>query len=199
MSKLKCLMAVRTLGLAGFLAVLAGCASTANQRDPRTLPPVNAKAPAPFTAEMIRDATPEGRTYVMEVLGEGISQRVHVRFSDVSESGATTHVTPLGEDGKPAGETARERTTWNKMESHSTFPADQTTITEAKITVPAGTFRCWVYRVTDPKHDATLTMWFAVDVPGPPIKHDVVTGAGERLTTTIVAIDPPEQQADQAK
>lgn len=60
---------------------------------------------------------------------------------------------------------------WTDLQSHASFPAEQTEIRTAAITTPAGTFECWVYEVSDKKKNPSgiQRYWFAKKLPGPPV------------------------------
>jgi len=134
-------------------------------------------APTPFSAEQIRDATQDGRRYTfdMSVRGKRTGQRI-MTFSNVSAQGATisSHNTDL--QGVTVGAVMSNTVTWEDLRKHAEYPRGGTTIVEAKVTVPAGSYDCKQYTVVtvDKNGAETVTLaWFATKLPGAPVKMDI--------------------------
>lgn len=139
-------------------------------------------APTPFTAAEIRAGCPEGRVSVVRH-PDGL---VAIRFAEGDEEGAWIEDTPVDEEGRPAGEVERERSTWLELQEHAAFPAEHTTIDRVELLGPLDQRRCLRYRVR--RGDATLLFWFAVDLPGMPIRVDRCEGGVTRTTLEVVAV-----------
>jgi len=67
-------------------------------------------------------------------------------------------------DGRPVGEPTRRRSTWLDLQRHASDPAEGTTVDEVALTLPFGTFECWLCRVEAPGSE--LRFWFAKELPG---------------------------------
>lgn len=146
---------------------------------PEPEPP--AHAPVPFSADAIRAATKPGRTYVFLVEeGDGPQKREKLEFVKVDEESTTMRLSEQDLFGRPRGEPKERVVSWDELVGHATYPADATTITEEKVTVRAGTYDAKLYTV-DKTRDGERQVhrvWFAKQLPGPPIKQ-VVTVGGE--------------------
>ena len=137
-------------------------------------------APTPFDADAIRGATKDGRSYVFLVKDGGQPKgRRKMVFSEVTDEGAT--LTSSNQDlfGHPKGEPDVKKVTWNDLMAHATYPAEATTITEASVKVPAGSYDCKLYTVKESEdgQDQVTRAWFAKSLPGAPVKHEVERGS----------------------
>ncbi|MBX3270329.1 MAG: hypothetical protein KF729_08705 [Sandaracinaceae bacterium] len=130
-------------------------------------------AEVPFPAATIRDATPAGRTYVLQFREAGVVRYERWTFEEVDARGFTSTSTPVTETGEPAGPTERGEGTWEDLEAHAHFPADATEIRVATLALPLATFRCRLYTVTRPDDAGRVVvtrMWFADSLPGAPVR-----------------------------
>jgi hypothetical protein len=91
----------------------------------------------------------------------------HWEFTKVDATSATIHSITRDEAGTTlADETSTS--TWAELHDHAKFPAASTTFEDnVSLTVPAGTFTTRHYTVT--RDGAKSELWFAVDLPGPPV------------------------------
>jgi hypothetical protein len=137
--------------------------------------PKGAVYPAPFTAEQIRDATKNGRTYRYKVeVPDKPTKEYTVTFRNVDPSGAEVH----------SGAGTPKRLGWLALQQHAEFPKDKVTTHDEKLKTPAGKFECIVYKVTS-DNDEIWTYYFAKKLPGAPVffyceRH------GKRLRTTTL-------------
>ncbi|MFO0745071.1 MAG: hypothetical protein U1F43_05250 [Myxococcota bacterium] len=127
-------------------------------------------AAPPFTAAQIRAATAAGRTYVWNVVapGKADSQR-RVRFIQADDEGAQIGTQVIDAAGSPVGEEQVVEATWSALEGHGTFPVDALKVSDANVTVPAGTYACWLYEVKEPD-GSEARFWFAKNLPGAPVR-----------------------------
>ncbi|GEM_PF-1534967 len=132
--------------------------------------------PAPFTAEQIRDATKNGRTYRYKVEVPGKPPREYVIiFRNVDDAGAEIHT----------GADHVRRFGWITLQQHSEFPKDKVTTRQEKLKTPAGKFDCVVYVVKD-DDDEVWTYYFAKKLPGAPVYYYVERNGKRLRTTTLV-------------
>jgi hypothetical protein len=168
------------------VALLAGSvpvALRAQDSPPETDRPEEMATP-PYTAAQIKEATKVGRKYTFKIeVPDEPAQFQVMEFTAVTAEGATLKQTTLDKDKAPAGETIEDQVTWNDLESHAHFPKDATRMTEEDLTVPAGTFPCKVYRVTEA--EIVNTYWFAKTLPGAPIKVEAREGDKVVFTMTL--------------
>jgi len=83
---------------------------------------------------------------------------------------------------------------WRKLQAHASFPENVTTITEAKLPLNGKTYDCWKYVIRNivPNHDGSnlnvvvMTMWFAKDMPGPPVKMTQIVNEEPRTSITLI-------------
>lgn len=143
-------------------------------RPPEPEPPSH--APVPFEASAIRAATAPGRTYIFLVTEDGgPKKRRKIEFVKVDDEGTTMRITNQDLFGHTKGEPKDARVTWAELMSHATYPADATTITNAEVNVAAGRYESKLYTVTETIKGAAQTTraWFALELPGAPVKHEV--------------------------
>lgn len=127
----------------------------------------------PFSAQEIRAAQWAGKktVYRIEESGEPPVLRL-TNWVEVTDDWASFQAVELNLDQKPVGEPMTAKATWEELAEHAQFPADRTTVSEASVTVPAGSFDAWLYEVRAVEDDSeTMTRaWFAKARPGPPVR-----------------------------
>ncbi len=151
-------------------------------------------SPLPYTPDQIREGCPRGRTIVFRIEAEGKPPIRHViRFDSVDDDGAETLTHDESETGAPIGEPKRTRARWVELQHHADTPRASTKITDADVTVAAGTFRTKLYSTREKSTDGESRgqMWFAIDHPGPPVKM-VVESNGKRVMTMTMVADSVE-------
>ncbi|MCA9713376.1 MAG: hypothetical protein KC468_01635 [Myxococcales bacterium] len=126
-----------------------------------------------FTAEELRAGNPAGRLYRYRVEEGGAHVGFELlRFVEVDDEGAVIESWRERPDGRaagPRGEAARARASWEELASHGVTPVGSERTREV-ITTPAGRFRC--RRVTIRGEHETTRLWFADELPGPPVRHE---------------------------
>jgi hypothetical protein len=153
-------------------------------RDPHVLAP--ARAPTPFTADEIRVGCPAGRTIRLrvDVVGDTPFHRVS-RFMECDEAGATMERSRLSLDGSPLAQPEVDQVTWQDLQAHASFPADDTTIESERIETAIGALDCLRYTVRNGATDQVF--WFAKDLPGMPIQ--ALTRTDGQVVTTVSVAD----------
>lgn len=143
-------------------------------------------APVPYTAEQLASANPQGTWRLYRMLaGDTVSLR-KTRFIASDASIVTIESSTFDADNNPTSEPRTMSVSWKDLEQSSAFPADATEIADEEIDTPAGRFRCRRYTVreTSPGGFAEVyTSWFAVDQPGPAVRH-VFERNGNLVSTT---------------
>lgn len=156
--------------------------------DPHVLAP--GQAPTPFTAAEIRARCAVGKTVRVrvEVGGEAPYDRM-TTYVECDDSGATIERSALAPDGSMLGDADVDRVTWLDLQSHASFPADDTTIEPERIETPLGGLDCLRYTVRDGASEKVL--WFAKDLPGMPVRFLTRTGGQVVMTVTVVESNVP--------
>lgn len=132
--------------------------------------------PAPFTAEQIRAATKNGRTYRYKVeMPNKPTKEYAITFRNVDEGGAEVH----------SGGGAAKRMSWQALQQQSEFPKDKTETHDEKLKTPAGKFECIVYEVTMEEGEV-WTFYFAKKLPGAPVFFYAERNGKRLRTTTLV-------------
>lgn len=139
-------------------------------------------APTPFTADEIRAGCPAGRVSIVRT-PDGLRS---TRFASNDEEGAWIEDTALDEHGEAVGPVERERSTWLELQEHAASPVESTTIDRAVLSGPLGTLPCLRYTVQ--RDEAVLAFWFAVDLPGMPIRVERTEDGTTRTTLEVVAV-----------
>jgi hypothetical protein len=135
---------------------------------------------------MIRAAMPAGamRRFVTE--GSAATRSIVVwTVVRATATDCTIRFTFLDEDGSHVGAPRERATRWDELADHATFPLEATDVVSHEVRVPAGTFDCWVYTVTERSDTDILvaTYSFAKELPGAPIKYSSLrNGTSEGVT-----------------
>ncbi len=160
-------------------------------------------APVPFAPGTLARTFHPGATITYRIEAPGKPPVVlTTEFLAADESGVTMRDTTTDVEGTPQGEPETATATWKELESHAHFPRNATTIRESVVEVPAGRFETFQYRITSTTNGATssATLWFAKNLPGPPVK--VVREVDGAVAMTMVLLQthrpPAEATADPA-
>ena len=157
-----------TWSLLAFFA-LASCESSAPARDVAPWPD-HVPGPSPYTAEQIRDAHPDGTVLRFRMWTQATGDVVQQMEFVGGDAEGTTVRQSYEKDGVAAGNPTEQRATWTTLRDHAVFDAATTEREVGRVTVPAGTFDCWIFsvrRVATP--GVVQRLWFALDKPGPPV------------------------------
>jgi hypothetical protein len=174
------------------LGAFAACATAGPTPEPENRPAGEIATP-PFTAEEIRTATSEGRTYRFRIEQPGHVPMIReMRFSDVTDDGCTVEGQMFDEAGGVLGEPTVQQTTWEQLRGHAAYPKEATTIAEEPCSVPAGDFNCRVYTVRETRDGvATVTRAaFATALPGAPVHLTVTEGGAAATEWTLIEHRP---------
>ena len=162
------------VSLLSLVALEAACGP--GEKAPATPQAGEPTASAPYSADELRESSRTGRRYEWNADVPGKPREVRViTFVRVNKGGAETENVTLDAAGHMVGEPIRGSATWQELRDHAAFPASHVAVTEETITVPAGTYPCKLYTVTDGAKVSRF--WFANTMPGPPVKL-VITEAG---------------------
>lgn len=157
--------------LLSLTAILPACGP--EEKPPAAPTAAEPTASTPFTADEIRESSRTGRRYEWNVDSPGKPRQVRVlTFVRVNKGGAETENVTLDEAGHMMGEPVRSSATWQELRDHAAFPATKVAITEESVTVPAGTYPCKLYTLTEGAKVSRF--WFANTMPGPPVKIAIV-------------------------
>ena len=135
--------------------------------------------PTPYSADEIRKGCPPGRYTAYRI--ESANGEPFLQVSEFTEeTGERAYFRGWREslEGEQLGEAFEASAAWSGLQSHAGFPADATVVSESEVEVPAGTWTCWIYTVTN--GDMVNEFAFAQNLPGPPIRM-VTTKDGERV------------------
>jgi hypothetical protein len=130
----------------------------------------------PYTAEQMKKACTADRTITYKQTADGKSRTLTLRFEKPDDKGCVLVATATPEPGTEGEkEEEKDQATWEELRDHARFEKAKASRSEAKVTVPGGTFDCFVYVVTE--DTIVTTLWFAKGHAGPPIKEEVKEGA----------------------
>jgi hypothetical protein len=147
--------------------------------------------PTPFSAAEIRDATRPGHTLRLrlETPGEEPVLRV-TRFVETDAEGAVQESQRFTLAGEPLGEKVRRRSSWLDFQEHASFPAAMTTRSEETIQLEFGRFDGLHYTAVD--GDRVDHYWFALALPGMPVKTEDWEAGELRAAMTMIEHRPGE-------
>lgn len=168
------------LMLAIALVALAGCRPTdprsanASPGEPASAPALDPQDPTilrrPFTADQIRAAWTPGLSLTLRrtTPEDEIFERWTVVGAD-AEAAEIEYAT-VDADGHVTGEPRVERSTWNELRDHATFPAAHSTMEETVRDTDLGMLDGWLYVVRDEQAGTVTEFFFARSLPGAPVQ-----------------------------
>ena len=149
----------------------------------------DASAPLPYTPEAIRDYCVPG-TVLKFILRQGPMDPTFMAFHFTGGDAEWAELEEVHRDAN--GEEVNrstQRTSWKDLQSHASFPREQTELSEESCETRSGTWNCWRYDVK--KEGSTERYWFAKDKPGPPVKLEVLAGGAVVFTMELIELQHP--------
>lgn len=147
-------------------------------------------AAPPFSAEQIRAATQVGRSYTFKVEEAGKAPTyMRMEFTRVDDEGVTIARTVIDDMGEDAGAMTGE-STWDELVAHASYPAASTEIEQDTVEVPAGSFECVVYVVSGDGGSSVTRAYFANELPGAPVLHEVEIDGEWASRMTLIEYRP---------
>jgi hypothetical protein len=124
-----------------------------------------------FDVAQLREGNRPGRVIEIRVEADGAPAKIErLEFTASTDQDATIRAITKDETGKVLADNT-STTPWQKLHEHGQLPADATTFEDnVSVTVPAGTFETRLYTVK--AGDAIRRLWFAVELPGPPVQFE---------------------------
>ena len=155
-------------------------------------------APAPYTAEQIRDANPPGTVSRYKVEGPGRPTQIRVMqfTSGASPEKAEVRNEVYDEAGQSQSPPSIDRAAWDELRKHGEFPQSALTSVEpGTIELPAGKFDVTIYTVKAPD-GATMRFYFAKNYAGPPVLFYREQSGVRQMTSTLIERKSPGGQGD---
>jgi len=153
--------------------------------------PTTGKGPTPYTADQIRDAHPSGTVLRFRVTTPAMGVVTQSMLFSESDAEGTTVRQRNEKDGKLVGEEAVQRAGWQELRDHALFDAEMTTRETASVTVPAGTYDCWLYTMRQVALPGVVQrLYFAHKKPGPPVLLVTETDGEEVLRMELLEYRP---------
>lgn len=146
--------------------------------------------PTPFSAAQIRDGWVLGRIVRSVMTRAGAEPFVHVTKNvGADDEGGTYEVWTETVDGTRLSEPEEGHSTWLELQGHASMPIDATTIEPMTVDVPMGRFEGCRYARTD--GDRVDTFWFALSLPGAPVRIESRVGDNVVFSSTAVSEERP--------
>lgn len=147
-------------------------------------------APTPFTAAEIRDATSPGLTIETTTeVGARVTELTRTTFVACDDEGTSFEQRTFDADGCPTADPVTRRATWDELQAHASFPLEATRRAFQVVELPIGTRRCLRYVVE--RDGVRMTFWFAVDLPGQPVRWAIEGTDGPPRVTTVTSMEWP--------
>lgn len=149
--------------------------------------PATGDGPTPYTASQLRAAHPTGTRLRWRMTASGARGLDQVtEFVGADEFGVGM-VQWAERDGEVQGAKAESRATWEELRDHAKFDAEMTTREAATVTVPAGTYPCWLYSVREVARPGVVQRYyFARGHAGPPVLYVLLTDDEEQLRMELL-------------
>ena len=143
-------------------------------------------APAPYSAEQLRDANRPGTLYRFKVEASGEPTQVSVMELTTGTSAEDAEVKNeiFDEAGQSKGPAKIDRKSWAELRKRGEFPRDVVSVEPGNIEVPAGKFDATIYTVHLPNSEV-MRFYFAKSYAGPPVL-SYTERAGVRLFTSTL-------------
>jgi hypothetical protein len=152
--------------------------------------------PNPFERDDIRRALQPGAMRRFTTVGTaGTRSDLVWNVLAADDEGCTLRYGYVTENGEPLGEPMERVVSWQELVEIGRFNEITGVVRDREVTVPAGTFACRVYTVTERRGQDILvsTYSFAVAVPGPPVRYAGVRNGVPESLTELQAYAPPPQ------
>ena len=151
--------------------------------DPHRLRPDH--HPTPFSAAEIRDAFVPGLELRSLITRAGAEPYILARRNlSADADGGAYEVWTESPEGVALTEREQGRATWLELQEHASMPADATTIDPVEIDLPMGRFEG--RRYTRVSGDTVDTFWFAMSLPGAPVRIESRVGGEIRFSSTAI-------------
>jgi hypothetical protein len=169
--------------------VLSACSLSTTSGPSGLSSPIAVLSSPPYTAAQLHAACGVGRLldFRVEARGQPVVHRV-MEFVGGDDERALVETRVTDDAGRELAPPSRAEASWEELQRHGQFPAEQLTITTGTASTPAGDFACHVYTVRAP--GAVHTFYFADALPGPPVLFFTDDGRGRLMTTTLVRSMP---------
>jgi hypothetical protein len=155
--------------------------------DPHRLQPDH--LPTPFTAAEIRGATRPGKTLRLRLEARGEEPVLRVtRFMETDDEWAVHESQRFTIAGDALDEPTRRRSSWLDFQSHASFPATTTTVSEETIDLAFGRFDALRYTVIEGEQEGRY--WFARALPGMPVRTEDWEAGELRSSMTMIEHTP---------
>ncbi|MGW6199513.1 hypothetical protein ACWF0M_25405 [Kribbella sp. NPDC055110] len=144
------------------------------------------RAPTPFTAAEIRNATRVGKSITRRVESVGAAPYLLIStYVECDDAGVTLERSRRSLDGALLGEPQVMKATWLDLQRHASFAAGDTTIEPERLETAIGALDCLRYTVRDGGTDEIF--WFATSLPGMPIQQ--LTRTDGQIVESVVVVD----------
>jgi gamma-glutamylcyclotransferase (GGCT)/AIG2-like uncharacterized protein YtfP len=125
--------------------------------------------PRPFTSEQIRDAWGDGFTIHLRQSTPERVERFRWTVVAADEEGVEIEYATIDESGAVQFEPRIERSSWDELRDHATFPRQTTTRERVERETPLGSLEGWLYVSQDARAGTVTEMFFTERLPGAPI------------------------------
>ncbi|MBN2383511.1 hypothetical protein JXQ70_11565 [bacterium] len=145
--------------------------------------------PTPFSAEQIRDFCKNGRKIMMLIEVPGKAPMLQVTdFANSTDEIASLTSYNMDLKGTLIGEKQTSQKSWKDLQAHAAFPAVLATVRSDMMQLSIGKYDCWFYTMTEEKDGKKEinSLWFAKDLPGPPILYRKKIDGTIALTMSMV-------------
>ena len=141
--------------------------------------PASGAGPTPYTSAQLQGAHPSGTRLRWRVTQAGERGPDQVTEFVGGDAQGTGMLQWAERDGQVLGAKGESRASWDELRDHARFDAEMTTREPATVTVPAGTYSCWLYTVREVARPGVVQRYyFAHAQPGPPVLY-VLSADGE--------------------
>jgi hypothetical protein len=186
--------------VATFFSLAFACAESPPPQAAVSGPPAVAIAPIPYTARQIHDTCKPGHTLVFRIETPGKPAAIlTMRFVSGTDDTAEFEESTSDDLGHILEAPARQTARWEELRQHGAFPRDDTTLSDATTTTPAGVYATTLYTVRT-KDGGIRRLYFAKNQPGPPVLVVHETGGAPDSTMTLLSVaDQPAAVAPVAR
>jgi hypothetical protein len=144
--------------------------------------------PTPFTADENRDEWIEGFQLVIQRRSPSEERLERWTVVRADEDGAVIEYAEIDAYGNVSGEPTIQRSSWQELRDHASFPADHARRERVVRQTPLGEFEGWLYIVGDNESGTTTQFFFVSELPGAPVAMELVDDG-----TILVALEQLER------
>ena len=170
---------MRTPILLLFVLLAAGCGGDEGQSGQVAVPDAGPRAVRPYTAEALRRGCPVGRMILTRLTTADVVY-IRTEFLSSTSEGYRKRSQMFDDEMEPLLDASERDGTWQGDADDVAYLPETITVSEETLPTALGALLCWHYVIVDDR-GWREDVWYAKDLPGPPVRLESHLPRGTRL------------------